>query len=201
MSLGNSDVESIEAGLRTGEHQQEPFRRLLDDATSIIQQPPDDMDETWHHGALVGRMVRDVLDQFALAESFRQAGDLLVEAIHRSAEAYEVIYPIMFVYRHATELYLKALLTPKTKNHDLKQLLIELGKNQNVVVPDWLAIFVLNFDEFDQCSTTFRYSDNGVVSSKTGDAGEFWIDLPEIKGKMGHLAEWFRALRAGLVDD
>jgi hypothetical protein len=142
-------------------------------------------------------MAGAALDRFTLAESFRQAGDVLVDAIPGTTEAYEVIYPILFLYRHATELYLKALLPPETRDHGLERLLNGLAKIQNAAVPDRLAVFVLAFDEFDHGSTTFRYSDDGVVSRKTGDAGEFWVDLPDIKGKMARLADWFRAMRAG----
>jgi hypothetical protein len=43
-----------------------------------------------------------------LAQAFKLTGDILVEQVISSKfKAYELIYPILFNYRHSLELYLK----------------------------------------------------------------------------------------------
>lgn len=58
---------------------------------------------------------------FELAESYRLAGDKLVGKALSEEIEYELIYPILFTYRHSTELYLKSVLkkSKKTKHHKL----------------------------------------------------------------------------------
>lgn len=102
------DFENIEAGLCRGDHRKEPYDDILTLVTPIFQELPEDLDETWRHGSLVGGICDGAFDTFALADSYKLAGDTLVDAVPSSAEAYELVFPIIYNYRHATELVGKA---------------------------------------------------------------------------------------------
>ena len=65
--------------------------------TPLFREPPDDLDESWRHGTLIGGM-SEFGDTFALAESFKHAGDMLVDAALSNDEAYELICPIIYNY-------------------------------------------------------------------------------------------------------
>lgn len=75
------DYESIKIGLNTSSHFEERYDQFLTTVTPLFQEPPEDLDETWRHGTLIGGMA-GVSDTFALAESYKLAGDLLVDAAH-----------------------------------------------------------------------------------------------------------------------
>jgi hypothetical protein len=59
--------------------------------------------------------------------------------------------------------------------------------------PRCLARLALELDDFDARSTTSRYGEDGIVSRKTGNEGEFWMDVLHLRnycsGKLdGHAA-------------
>src|SRR5947209_19042235 len=85
----------------------------------IFQDIPDEINEDWNHGVVVGGMVSSDL---LIARAYKSAGDMLVKSALESREPHEVAYPIFFVYRHALELYLKLIVKPAKRNHDLKVL-------------------------------------------------------------------------------
>ncbi|MBP85888.1 MAG: hypothetical protein CMJ64_04090 [Planctomycetaceae bacterium] len=47
------DTEDIENGLSRDEHYDDRFRESLYWYTPLLQEPPDDLDETWRHGILL----------------------------------------------------------------------------------------------------------------------------------------------------
>ena len=90
----------------------------------IFRDVPDEIDESWQHGALVGGMVDlAVKERGALAGSFKRAGDTLLAASFADDSAHELVYPVLFNYRHSIELYLKAIVEPNQRNHDLRGLI------------------------------------------------------------------------------
>lgn len=194
------DLDAIAAGLRAGAHQGEPYDAVVASITPLFQQPPEELDETWRHGALVGGLVTRAVDTFALADAYKLAGDVLVDAGLSVAESYELIYPIIYNYRHALELYLKAVVLPPIEGHPLKPLLDRLRdslrRDHGAEIPAWFEKVILAIDDFDPSSTTFRYGDSGVISHSTGDGGEFWIDLHHMKKQMGWMAASFQKIRA-----
>lgn len=151
----------------------------------IFDEIPDGLDETWHHGAMLGGPA----DSFDLAESYRLAADILVEQVlmHKH-QAWELVYPIMFNYRHCLELYLKMIVTPGRHRHSLQGLLSNLIRHvrdtHHQAVPKWFTDAILELHEFDEKSTTFRYSDVGVRSVKNPGDGEYWVDLAEFQKLM-----------------
>lgn len=100
------DIDSIESGLNVGEHRGFPFYEVALAETPIFKDPPIDMEGL---SADSGVLLMDT-DLLALAKSYKIAGDLLVDASISSGEAFEVVFPIVYCYRHATELFLKAVI-------------------------------------------------------------------------------------------
>lgn len=151
----------------------------------IFAEIPDGLDETWHHGAMLG----GPSDSFDLAESYKCAAEILIERVlSNKAEAWELVYPIMFNYRHCLELYLKMIVQPGRNRHSLQGLLSNLVRymrdTHHQPVPKWFKDAILELHEFDENSTTFRYSEVGVKSSTTPCGGEYWGDLSEFQKLM-----------------
>lgn len=194
------DFESIRIGLNCGEHLDSSYYEdILTSVLPIFQEPPEELDETWRHGSLLGGMCGDIVDPFTLADSYKLASDILIESALSSGEPYELLYPVIYNYRHATELYLKAILLPTQKNHNLKALFQDLrellAQKYSVVIPSWFENVILAFDDFDPSSTTFRYGDTGVFSHSTRNRGEFWIDLHHLKRLMAWVTIAFQRIR------
>jgi hypothetical protein len=59
----------------------------------------------------------EIGDAFSIAESYKLAGDTLVDAALSNGETYELAYPVIYNYRHATELYLKATIASEEKSY------------------------------------------------------------------------------------
>jgi hypothetical protein len=185
------DLECIRIGLNTNSHFEQPYDNLMTSLTPLFHEPPENLDETWRHGAVIGGMAA-IGDVFFLAESYKLAGDKLVDAAISTDEVFELIYPVIYNYRHATELYLKASVLPRHGNHDLLPLLQEFKKllqaEFDATVPEWFESVVIVFHDFDRNSTTFRYG--GFFGQ-----GEVWVDLAHMKTLMGWLAESFQKIR------
>jgi hypothetical protein len=162
----------------------------------IFQDPPDGLCETWRHGALVGGMAEGAYDRLSLADSYKMAGDVLVKECLDRGEAYELVYPIIFNYRHSLELYLKLATNASKKIHPLRDLVDELERyvrgKYGSDLPAWFKDRVLEFDDFDPGSTVFRYDDLGVEQRSTGDKGEFWVCLRNLRQIMADLQSALR---------
>lgn len=187
------DVENIRYGLNYDSHHEEPYRSFVAAAIPLFQEPPESLDETWRHGSLIGGIVAGTFDIFTLADSYRRAGDLLVEAALDRWEVPDLVYPVLYNYRHATELYLKAVVSPRKLDHDLKPLLAQLEEilrsSFKAVVPGWFKGAVQDFVAFDPDSTRFRY---GEPEAHWG--GEYWVDLPHVKERMAWVADSFHRI-------
>ncbi len=185
------DIENIRSGLNSNDHYEYPYNELIIQATPLFRDPPEDLDETWKNVVLFGGMA-EFGDRFELANSYKLAGDKLVEAAIDNEEPFELICPIIYNYRHATELYLKETIGATTKGHDLLLLLQKfktLLKNEyRIEAPEWFENIILVFHEFDSNSTTFRYGG----SIKTD---EIFVDIKHVKILMGWLAESFKKIK------
>jgi hypothetical protein len=191
----NADVAYIEVGLNSGDHHDAPFEDVLSQFTPLFQELPNGVDETWHHGGL---LTEGPLDQFELADSYKLAGDTLVDAALSTQESWELLHPILFNYRHAIELYLKDACNPAEQNHKLPPLLDKLAaqveREYRTQLPEWFKSAVMSFSDVDPGSTAFRYGNPGLPENAgLGDA--MWIDLPHMKRLMGWIADGFQRIR------
>jgi hypothetical protein len=182
------DIESIKSGLNSNDHFESPYDELIIQVTPMFREL-EDTDENGN-GVLLGGMSK-FGDTFAMAESYKLAGDFLVDSALDNNEEYELICPVIYNYRHATELYLKSTIGKWKNKHDLLELLqklkLLLKTEFNVIPPDWFENIIQTFNDFDPNGTTFRY---GGIHSKEAIA-----DLTHIKTLMGLLAESFQSIK------
>jgi hypothetical protein len=148
---------------------------------SIFEEPPDDMDPST--GALLinwnGATGRDIYD---IARSYRVAAFRLMDVALENNESWESIDPILFCFRHALELYLKALWPGTARRiHPLKELaeelhhrLVGLYRSEHV---DWLCERIREFDRVDSRSTSFRYHDVAEPDREP----ELWVDFTRLR--------------------
>jgi len=170
-------------------------------AKPFFQDPPDDLDESWRHGAILGGILNaDRQTQgWMIADAYRLAGDALVESvlIRRDHEAYELIWPILFLYRHALELYLKLVVQPKNLDHRLAPLFREFEmiaqQQYSQQIPQIILDRARELAEMDPDSFAFRYA-----TTKHGDdsirGGEYWVELPRLRQFMDVLAPAFHKI-------
>lgn len=186
------DLEHIKMGLNSNNHYD---NELIDDL--ILKMSPfffdyhDEMDELWNHGVLFNGL-SNLSDTFYLANSYKLAGDRLVDIALKNEESWDLFCPAVYNYRHATELYLKAVIGSSKQTHNLMTLFEKFKKRikekYEQDCPEWFINIVLTFDTFDPYGTTFRY---GGDTNST----EIFNDFIQMKTAMGWLAESFQNIR------
>lgn len=155
----------------------------------IFREPPDDLDENWF-GTIVGTF-GGYRDFFTVAQSFRNAANCLIETHKNNYYEYEILDPLLYLYRHSLELYLKALIKAHNNDCDVKKeyghSLTKLFKQATVVVqgigyemPEKAQRIVAEMGEIDSASFSFRY--DGDWSK-----GEYWIGYDNLKNDFN----WF----------
>ncbi len=183
------DIENIKYGLNSDSQFEYPFTQIAIEATPIFREFSEEFVDS--NAWMIGGMA-EIQEKITLADSYKKAGDTLV---HNGIDDYNIdfIYPAIFNYRHAIELYLKHILIGKIntlpnegKIHNLKVLYTEfkelLSESFNVTPPRWFENIILAFVDFDPTGTTFRYG----TSIKSD---EMFIDLYHIKKMMTWFAE------------
>ena len=179
----NPDFEYIKYGLNSNEQFDYPLNELATQVTPIFREFSNEM--------LGGKIcmiggIADNHDLLSLADSYKLAGDTLINLGIEDDEKTEIIYPAIYNYRHATELFLKAILPKYDEIHNLITLFDKfktfLLDKFNVSPPKWFENIIIAFDEFDPGGLTFRY---GVKINKD----EMLIDLIHIKKLMNWFAE------------
>jgi hypothetical protein len=165
-----------------------------------IFQDPLEVDEDYQHGALLRGMVESLYDRLALADAYKLAGDMLVRHAMSEAEPYELVYPVLFNYRHGLELYLKILVeSEKTHNfaHLTNQLESYVKHKYRQELPRWFIKRLRDFHEFDHKGTAFRYDDvkiRKIDSEYDSEYDELWIDFPYLLNVMEEIQIIFHRL-------
>jgi hypothetical protein len=169
----------------------------------IFVEPPEDVDETWVHGAMLGGM--SGYDDQSLAHSYFVAGEMLIEKVLKSGErGQEVICPILYLYRHGIELHLKVLMKPAKLNHSISSLLdafsLHVQSKYGEQVPTWLTDPVGQLAKFDPNSDLFRYgtTKKPEVMQWLANTGEYWIDLRKLGKTMSLVEQAF--IRVGVAE-
>lgn len=176
------DYENIHALLNSGEQNDERFVEFARLNTPLFQDVPDEIDETWQHGVLIGGMAERDWPQ--VARSYKRAADELVSHALSQGEPHEIAYPIIFLYRHAVELYLKAMLDARPEHHVIGELVGLLERQCGGTVAGWVKARLWDFHRIDRMSDVFRYA-----GSPSG--GELWVDLCHLQVVMERMAEAF----------
>lgn len=153
----------------------------LDMSRPIFEEPPDDIED--QTGVLLvnwaGASGRETVE---MARAYRTAADRLLHLVGEAGESREAIDPILFCYRHAAELYLKALFPGPDKNHGLEKLgaalVARLEGRYRADQVTWLCDRISEIQAIDPRSTAFRYAD----SCHGGGNPEVWIDFHHLHG-------------------
>jgi hypothetical protein len=101
---------------------------------------------------------------FAIANEFAMAANLLRDAALRSGTPWFYGHPILFLYRHALELHLKTVLPkPERPTHNLLQLRDALATWMKTtygvdISGTWVEATITEFGAIDPSSTNFRYA-------------------------------------------
>ncbi len=191
------DIESIKLCIQAEEHLDFPFYEIIQQAAPIFIDPPENIEELASEETVLFGGLSRFGDWHQLAKAYKHAGDLLVNSAIDNHSGYELICPIIYNYRHATELFLKSTL--QVSDDMLKK---EIGHNLvkatnifehnikekfNEDLPEWFKNIIIAFNDFDRNGETFRY---GNLES----SDEMFIDLRHLKGKMAWLQEIFERI-------
>jgi len=185
------DIENIKYGLNSNnQFEYETIDNFIIGIRPLFRVMPADIDETWRGVVFGGEF--ELGDIFTTADSFKLAGDKLVEIAHKHYEERELFQPAIYNYRHATELYIKAIIGEEI-NHNLRDLTeklkIMLKTEFNSVLPEWFENIILAFDYSDPNGTAFRYGN-------TVPKDELYADMRHIKLLMSWLSESFKRIKA-----
>lgn len=174
-------AEEIRAGLNREDHyDNDRYREILYAHTPILQEPPDDLDETWRHGILlVGGGVDGYL---SLARNYRESAEALLEAAVKSGEPRDWGFPVLFAYRHTLELYLKIIGEIQNHTHSLKECVVLVEKRHSERLPSRVRKWIIELDEIDPDGTAFRYVDE--EAGKALQYVEYWVDFLQFKFAM-----------------
>jgi hypothetical protein len=98
-----------------------------------------------------------------LGEQYFDAAYLLLESIKSNQwEDYKLVNPALYLFRHALELQIKALLGASAKTHDLAALADQLDSKalaqDGQRAPPWIIARLKEFAAVDPGSTAFRYA-------------------------------------------
>lgn len=148
--------------------------------------------EPGEHGVIIGGMADPTW--IDIAQAYRLAADMLVDAALENAGAYmvfnlyDVVWPILFNYRHCVEVYLKILTNYSKTKHSIESLVNSLReKYKPLKINDWIENLLYEWSNIDDHSTAFRYPD-------AFRGGEYWVDFHHLKAVMGILCDGFDEL-------
>jgi HEPN domain-containing protein len=161
----------------------------------MFMEAPDELDESWTHGALIGGMVSCGTD-YMVARQYWESADALVDLGLRDQEMWRYAEPACFLYRHAVELFIKSILPQPKKGHAIGPLVVELEEymtSKGIGLPQAVKDALLEFDTFDPRGTAFRYSDQAFHDFP----GEHWIDVVHMKRTMGPILAGLEKLAGG----
>jgi hypothetical protein len=167
----------------------------------IFAEPPEDLDETWRHGFVVGGMAHQT-ELWELARAYHRAGNLVVEHALDHGEAWEISYPVLYLYRHMIELYIEAIVPARgRRTHNLLSLITRFVSHVpwtlNEDVPDWFRDYLLEFASFDPDAQAFRFTDADARKPLAGGT-EGWVDLAHLRNVMDTLSDGFENVLTSL---
>jgi hypothetical protein len=134
-----------------------------------------------------------------LGQQYFDAARLLADSIRSGDwEDHRLANPVLYLYRHSIELFLKAAMGNAARSHSLDRLADEFAafvkREFDANVPGWIVGRMKELGAIDPNSTAFRYSQNYNKTSKSNQPvdGEYHVDLL-------HLQSAMRALNCALV--
>jgi hypothetical protein len=117
-----------------------------------------------------------------VARAYKMAADELLKQALAKYEPHELDYPVLFLYRHTVEVYLKAALDNPPVHHDLSRLIQLLEAESGKKIAGWVKDRLWDFHRIDNMAAMFRYADSPAD-------GELWIDFHQLQAVIDKLAE------------
>ena len=195
LELGN-DADDVHYALDSGQQYTERLIELARLNSPVFQEPSDEMDETWRHGTLIGGMAHRELPQ--VARAYKLAADELLKVLFSKHEPDELDYPVLFLYRHTVEVYLKAAINDPPEHHDLSTLIRLLEAESGKKIAGWVGDRLWDFHKIDNMAALFRYAD-------PLEDGELWIDFHQLKAVIDKLVQaieqYMEQRRQGVLKD
>jgi hypothetical protein len=179
LELGN-EADDVHYALNSGQQYAEPLLEMARLHSPLFQEPSDEIDETWQHGTLIGGMACRDLPQ--VARAYKLAADELLKQALSKYEPHELDYPVLFLYRHTVEVYLKAALDNPPGHHDLSRLIQLLEAESGKKIAGWVRDRLWDFHKIDNMAALFRYADPPAD-------GELWIDLHQLRAVIDKLVQ------------
>ena len=128
-----------------------------------------------------------------IAQDYMEAAYVLTEAIKKGDwEDYRLANPVLFLYRHSIELFLKGVMGEPRKIHGLAELAdgfaAFIRKRHGKDVPAWITKRLKEIAAIDPNSTAFRYGTNRDPKTKKDvpivGADELYVSLPHLQDAM-----------------
>ncbi len=166
--------------------EEQMHRPLFEEPTAAIERP-----DQWSEplGFLVGGGANQRYQH--LGQQYYNAAEHLVEGIkHQDVADYEVANPVLYLYRHSIELFLKAIMQGAAKTHSLDTLADEyrdfIKDEFGSDCPKWIITRMKELGAIDPNSTAFRYNMTYNKQAKTDEPvpGEFHVNLHHLKSAM-----------------
>jgi hypothetical protein len=181
------------AAIMTNFSEDQIHRPLFEEPTDAIER-----EDAWVEplGFLVGGLAN--MSRQQLADQYFDAASVLTQLIlSHQWEDYRLANPALFLYRHALELLVKAVMRgTKTGHHNLDKLaddLVTFVKREfDTDVPDWIIARLKELAKIDPGSTAFRYNENRNVPVD----GEFHVDLHHLQ----HVMNALKTALSGFLD-
>ncbi len=181
-SEAEPEVECIKVGLNQGEHRNDAFVEHLYLHTPLIQEPPDDLDETWRHGILLAGGGR--YEYLELARNYRHVAETMLRTALEKDEIEGWAYPVLFAYRHTLELYLKLIGEIDEITHSLARCVQLVEQRRKVKLSPPIREWILQLEQIDPAGTSFRYADVDAGSSRYF---EHWFDFRHFQFAMNRV--------------
>jgi hypothetical protein len=170
----------------TGFTEDQMNRPLFEEPTAALERP-----DHWSEplGFMVGGLANQKYQH--LGQQYYNAAYHLVECIkHQDIADYEVANPVLYLYRHSIELFLKAIMLGAAKTHSLDTLADEyrgfIKSEFDAECPDWIIMRMKELGSIDPNSTAFRYNMNynKITKSDAPVDGEFHVNLHHLQSAM-----------------
>lgn len=176
------DMENIRSGLNHEDQFDDQYRERLYQHTALLQEPPDELDETWKHGFFLnGGGVDQYLE---LARSYKESAETLLDSALKSGDPRDWGYPVLFAYRHALELYLKIIGEIQDPIHSLQNCIRRIESRHGQRIGSPIREWMMELDRIDPFGTAFRYADDKADTLKYA---EYWVDFLQFKYAMNRV--------------
>lgn len=129
-----------------------------------------------------------------MAEQYLHAANILADTIKRQEqEDFRLANPVLFLYRHALELVMKALLRSTSTHHKLDALAADLKTyvrtKYHQEVPSWITTRLDEIAALDPNSMAFRYGEEKYGGSKQFSPvpGEKYVGVDHLQKSVNEL--------------